>query len=553
MDPTDAHLVDLARVGDRDAFAEIVARYQTLVCSISFSSTGNLNASEELAQEAFVAAWKTIGSLREPAKLRQWLCGIVRNLANNQHRRRSKDILSNAKAIESEHHVGDGPDPVGRSIAQEEMDLLNRTLAAMPERYREPMVLYYREQQSVSRVAELLELTPSAVKQRLARGRDMLRQDVAAIVERGLLSSAPGRAFTLGVLAALPIMSGSAKAATVSMTTAKGISAMNAANVAGISGAILGPIAGLLGGWFGYRMSMNAARSDRERDFIRSSTRWLLCWIGLFAVGLGLLIYFGRIWSERNPSILAFGIVTLSIGYASVLGATVVWSNRRIRRIREETGTTELPPTEVAAKASPGVKQFQYARTYESKLRLLGIPLLSVRFSGTNLRSRQGCQPAIGWLAIGDFAYGLIAIGSCAVGGIAFGAIGIGVFSFGGLALGAIAFGGCAVGWGACGGLAIGWVSFGGVALAWKAAIGGMAVGHDFGLGGVVVAEQANTDAAKAFVEQHPFFGYAGMMMNPWSWWIAVGLLLAPMLIMMRLVPAEDSSNHLDDTEEQTS
>ena len=80
MDCTDAELVAQSLAGNRDAFGAIVARHQSLLCSLAYSATGSLNQSEDLAQETFVAAWKQLAGLREPEKLRSWLCQILRNL-----------------------------------------------------------------------------------------------------------------------------------------------------------------------------------------------------------------------------------------------------------------------------------------------------------------------------------------------------------------------------------------------------------------------------------------------------------------------------------------
>ena len=539
MEATDSLLVDRCQAGDQDAFGQIVERYQNLVCSIAYSSTGNLGTSEELAQEAFVAAWKSIGSLRDSSRLRAWLCGIVRNLANNRLRRRDTDVLANAGALEkSSETAGSESDPVSESIEREEHELLDRTLASMPAKYREPLVLYYREQQSVSTVAEQLELSPNAVKQRLHRGRQMLRDEVAAIVERGLLRTAPGVAFTAGVLAALPVMSGTAKAATATITTAKGISAMGSAGMAGIAGAILGPLAGILGGWFGYAMSMKAARSERERDFIRDSTYKILGLILLFGVGLGAVLFFGRRIIAWNSSAFAFGIAGLTLGYVVVLAGITTWSTRRIHKIREETGTAEVP-SQNAKEMPKWFQQTQLRREYESSWRFLGLPLLSVQFAGDEAAKKKA-KPAVGWIAIGDAAYGLFALGGIAVGGVAFGGFSLGLISIGGLAIGGLAFGGGAIGWATCGGFGLGWITFSGIGIAWKAAIGGIAVSHEFALGGLCVAPHVNNEAAKAFVENTPFFGFAGLLMNPFGWWVLIAVLMSPLVLAYWLIQPVD-------------
>ena len=90
----DAELVAQTRRGDGDAFGRIVARYQALICALAYNATGSLAQSEDLAQEAFVIAWKQLPALREPEKLRSWLCGIVRNLGRRAREARSSSPCS---------------------------------------------------------------------------------------------------------------------------------------------------------------------------------------------------------------------------------------------------------------------------------------------------------------------------------------------------------------------------------------------------------------------------------------------------------------------------
>src|SRR5262247_1234954 len=84
---SDEQLWQLSCEGDREAFTRIVERYQSLICSLAYSACGALGTSEDMAQETFITAWHRLKDLREPAKLRNWLCGIVRNIAANAVRR----------------------------------------------------------------------------------------------------------------------------------------------------------------------------------------------------------------------------------------------------------------------------------------------------------------------------------------------------------------------------------------------------------------------------------------------------------------------------------
>src|SRR5262245_28678979 len=97
---TDAELVSRSLAEDRDPFSRIVSRYQTLICSLAYSGIGNLCQSEDIAQETFITAWKHLRHLREPVKLRAWLCGIVRNRVHKNLRREGRDPAHLAESLE---------------------------------------------------------------------------------------------------------------------------------------------------------------------------------------------------------------------------------------------------------------------------------------------------------------------------------------------------------------------------------------------------------------------------------------------------------------------
>src|SRR5881392_2679652 len=100
MDSSDSELVIQSLAGNRDAFGWIVARYQSLLCSLAYSATGSLSQSEDLAQETFVAAWKQLADLREPQKLRSWLFRISRNLTYDAVRRQGREPIHKAELLE---------------------------------------------------------------------------------------------------------------------------------------------------------------------------------------------------------------------------------------------------------------------------------------------------------------------------------------------------------------------------------------------------------------------------------------------------------------------
>ena len=113
------------------------------------------------------------------------------------------------------------PLPPDHAISQEELSLLWRSLERIPPAYREPLVLFYREHQSIEAVAQSLGLSEDAVKQRLSRGRKFLQEQFMAFVAGALDQTRPGKTFALGVMAAFPLLGATAKGATVGTTLAK--------------------------------------------------------------------------------------------------------------------------------------------------------------------------------------------------------------------------------------------------------------------------------------------------------------------------------------------
>ena len=231
-------------------------RYQGMISGLIYAACGDLHRSEDLAQETFLSAWKSLCGLREPTKLPAWLCQIARH--------RTQDLLRKNKPEESRggsfwNQEAPTPPPDSELLRKEEEAVLWRALAQVPQPYRETLVLYYRQGQSTEQVAAATETSEQAVRQRLTRGREMLRGEVASLMERKLAGSSPTPAFALAVVAAPPaLLPQTAKAAGLA-TAAKGSVAAKTGTVALVL-ASLGFIGGMTGGIAG---SLAALRDDK--------------------------------------------------------------------------------------------------------------------------------------------------------------------------------------------------------------------------------------------------------------------------------------------------
>ncbi len=338
----EVELLEASVAGDRDAFGAIVERYQSLACAITYSVTGSIERSEELAQEAFLRAWRNLRQLEDPGKFRAWLCTIARNLAGQAIRKRGSDGMPAAVGHDGEAAADHEPGPSEALIAKERQEIVWAAVARVPLQYREPLVLFYREQQSVSQVAADLELSEDTVRQRLHRGRQLIKAEVSSLVEDTLVRSGPGKTFAVAVIAALPALITPPASAAVAGIAAKGAPAAKTFVGTGLTGAILGPILGLPGGVLGAWWSSKFNGSPRERRFmVRLAIIWWLLFLALVAVPLPLVL---------GGLIPTWALVSCLAVFFILQPALILWSIAGQRRIQIEEGTyhrRELWPARV--------------------------------------------------------------------------------------------------------------------------------------------------------------------------------------------------------------
>ncbi|HVV02553.1 MAG TPA: sigma-70 family RNA polymerase sigma factor [Verrucomicrobiae bacterium] len=516
----DAALVADVMGGNRDAFGKLVARYQSSVCSLAYSACGNLSQSEDLAQETFITAWRKLASLEEPAKFKSWLYGIARNLVHNSSRRETRNPLAASEALDETLAVGESTaSPTEHAISKEEQAILWRSLEQIPSIYREPLILFYREHESIGQVAAILGMSEGAARQRLSRGRKLLHERVLAFVEGALEQTAPGPAFTLGVLTALPAMTLSAKAAMFG-AAAKGGTVAKGAGLLGAFGAFLMPLFMLFGMVVDYRQWKKAGLPGGALKPMKRYYSTIAFSVFFVVVVTCLLMDRGAAIVGKSPGLFVASLVGLFLGYFLIIGFFARRFFRLQRATREEYKTLDQNVGSVWE--------------YRSPAKLLGLPLLHIRWGRRSYV--PSWKPVQGWIAITDgcaigglFAYGGLAVaplsvGACAVGLVSYGAMAVGVLSWGGFSFGAWAFGAFTCGWEAFSG---------GCAFAWHLAWGYQyAIAHDYALGaGTVHALQANTPFVQQLV-QSSWGRDLAIALSGWFYWL-MWVWAIPMMISM--------------------
>lgn len=303
----DSALVADCLKGSRDAFQVLVERYQSLIAALIYSRCGNLAQSEDLAQETFLAAWKSLASLQDAAHFKAWLCQIARNVSANVARRDDSKAHGHASPIDSVPELADDkPSPAAEAMSREEEGVVWRTLEELPENYRLPLILFHREGESVAEVAAALDLSEDVVRQRLARGREMLRQEVSSVIEGVLGQTKPGKKFTAAVLASIGVAGGStAKAAAIGAAAAHTVvaakAAVGASHLLGL-GAL--PFIGDLIIW---RVLRAKGRTPEERAVLNNLALVMVLTDVLFTIWMYCVIHFAGRFEQSTVVVTVIG------------------------------------------------------------------------------------------------------------------------------------------------------------------------------------------------------------------------------------------------------
>lgn len=165
-------LVAAARAGDRAAFAALVGRYRDTIFAYAFARLRDRDEAEDISQETFVRAYLALERLRGPGAWEAWVMRIARNLCHDALRRRR---VRQTEPIDVEW-LDQGPTPEMLAIARERKQELAAAVAALPEKYRIPLLMHYASGRTYREIAVALELPQSTVVGRMARALHLLRR-----------------------------------------------------------------------------------------------------------------------------------------------------------------------------------------------------------------------------------------------------------------------------------------------------------------------------------------------------------------------------------------
>lgn len=171
----DSEIVAAVLAGDSDRFGEIVARYRDRVYRFVVVKVKDRTVADDLAQDAFVEAYRSLARFDGRSRFSTWLCGIALNITRNYLNRAPERKYSFAPSAVMDTMASPASSPLDDTLRAERLESLERLLDALPADLREPLLLVTLDELSYEEAGRLLGIPAGTVKSRVFRARRELR------------------------------------------------------------------------------------------------------------------------------------------------------------------------------------------------------------------------------------------------------------------------------------------------------------------------------------------------------------------------------------------
>jgi RNA polymerase sigma-70 factor (ECF subfamily) len=189
-DPTSDHaLLEATRIGDEDAFAELVGRYRNPITNYIYRMTNDYDGAVDLAQETFVRVYRAAERYQTTYAFSTYIYRIATNLAISELRKRKRRKLVSLTGFFQSRDGGEPvefnppdlkPLPDTELVDTERRKAVQRAISTLPEKYRAPLILRDVEGKSYEDISRILETSEGTIKSRISRARGFLREKMTA-------------------------------------------------------------------------------------------------------------------------------------------------------------------------------------------------------------------------------------------------------------------------------------------------------------------------------------------------------------------------------------
>ena len=179
---TEKELISRAQKGDQDAFGQLVLAHQNKVFTLCVHMMGSREEAEDMAQEAFLKAWRSLDSFHGESSFATWMHRLTTNLCLDHLRKQTRrQNISVAVSLDDEEAAftepaDPGSDPQRELEKRERQRAVEKALRGLPEHHRRALVMREVSGLSYQEIADALELDLGTVKSRIARAREALRK-----------------------------------------------------------------------------------------------------------------------------------------------------------------------------------------------------------------------------------------------------------------------------------------------------------------------------------------------------------------------------------------
>lgn len=177
----DAYYIEKVLGGETEAFAVLVDRHKTLAYNISIGIVKKPEDAEEITQDAFVKAYRSLKNFKGDSKFSTWLYRIVYNSSISHLRKKQRELPTDTESREMMKSSGLIDDD-GSQNDEILAAALNKAVDALPSGEKTMISLYYYEDSSVEEIAKIMALSVSNVKVRLFRTRKKLHEQIRLIM-----------------------------------------------------------------------------------------------------------------------------------------------------------------------------------------------------------------------------------------------------------------------------------------------------------------------------------------------------------------------------------
>jgi RNA polymerase sigma-70 factor (ECF subfamily) len=188
VDP-DGALVEAAAAGDREAFDELVRRHQAAILTLVRVLTSGHGDPEDLAQEVFVRAWRSLRGFRRDSLFRTWLHRVAINVVRTNYSRRMRLLrvivpFAGREGESGPPDVPSGEEPTDAALARRQ--IIERALATLPDDLRIAVMLRDVQGLDYKEIAAALAVPVGTVESRIFRARQRLKPLLAPLIGGGL-------------------------------------------------------------------------------------------------------------------------------------------------------------------------------------------------------------------------------------------------------------------------------------------------------------------------------------------------------------------------------